>query len=87
MDIFDKNGEILNPSVLTSLVFITLLGHILPLIWNIKKIPEILWSLPSFLFYSPTYIHLFVIYAFCRIDDLSWGTKGLDSSKNEENIK
>lgn len=25
-------------------------------------------------------MHLFVIYSFCRIDDLSWGTKGLTST-------
>lgn len=35
------------------------------------------WCAPHYIFYSPTYIHLLVIYAFCRIDDLSWGTKGL----------
>lgn len=27
----------------------------------------------------PTYIHIFIINAFARIDDLSWGTKGQDS--------
>ena len=39
--------------------------------------------MPSFLFYSPSYIHLFIIYAFCRIDDLSWGTKGLDANSKD----
>ena len=37
-------------------------------------------SLISYFFYAPTYMHLFVIYAFCKIDDLSWGTKGLETS-------
>lgn len=27
----------------------------------------------------PTYTHLFITYSFCRIDDLTWGTKGLTS--------
>ena len=35
-------------------------------------------SLPSYIWYVPTYINVLIIYAFCRIDDLSWGTKGLD---------
>ena len=42
--------------------------------------------MPSYVFFSPSYINLLVIYAFCRIDDLSWGTKGLagDSQKNNQ---
>jgi chitin synthase len=35
-------------------------------------------SVLSYLFYAPTYINILQIFAFCRIDDLSWGTKGLD---------
>lgn len=33
-----------------------------------------------YFYYQPTYMHLFVIYSFCRIDDLSWGTKGLTNT-------
>ena len=66
--------------VLVILISITKLGHGLPLLWNPSKIFLIIRSLPAFIFYSPSYIHLFVIYSFCRIDDLSWGTKGLDNS-------
>lgn len=36
-------------------------------------------SLCSYLFYTPTYVNILQIFAFCRIDDLSWGTKGLDA--------
>ena len=32
-------------------------------------------SLPSYLFYFPAYIHLFPIYAFCNLDDVTWDTK------------
>jgi len=39
---------------------------------------EIVTSILSYFFFIPSYINLFFIYAFCRIDDLSWGTKGLD---------
>jgi chitin synthase len=45
---------------------------------------EILTSAFSYFFYAPSYINLFFIYAFCRIDDLSWGTKGLDSEKKSK---
>jgi hypothetical protein len=34
----------------------------------------------SFLFYGPTYLNILNIYSLCRIDDISWGTKGLDSA-------
>ncbi len=37
-------------------------------------------SFPHFLFYSPTYVLLMNLVSFCRIDDLSWGVKGLDTS-------
>ena len=37
----------------------------------------------SFLFFSPTYLNILNIYSLCRIDDFSWGTKGLDAQKNK----
>ena len=40
---------------------------------------DILLSTPAFIFYSPTYLMILNVYALCRIDDISWGTKGLDS--------
>lgn len=40
---------------------------------------DILFSTLSFLFYSPTYLNILNIYAICRMDDISWGTKGLNS--------
>ena len=43
----------------------------------------------SFLFYGPTYLNILNIYALCRIDDISWGTKGLDAgvSNNDQALK
>lgn len=38
----------------------------------------------SYFFFAPSYINLFFIYAFCRIDDLSWGTKGLDTESKSK---
>lgn len=65
------------------LIIFILVGHALPIIWtfSLKKYVEMLASLCSYLFYTPTYVNILQIFAFCRIDDLSWGTKGLDSSE------
>ena len=38
-----------------------------------------LTSVLSYIYYSPTYVNLLQMFAFSRIDDLSWGTKGLDN--------
>ena len=46
---------------------------------KVNYIIDILFSTFSFIFYSPTYLNILNIYALCRIDDISWGTKGLDS--------
>jgi len=39
---------------------------------------DIIFSAFSFMFYGPTYLNILNIYALSRIDDISWGTKGLD---------
>ncbi len=48
------------------------------------KKANILWEIIlgsfSFIFYGPTYLNILNIYSLCRIDDISWGTKGLDSA-------
>lgn len=62
------------------LVYIFAAGLGLPVLFNLKYAFQLLYSLLHYLWFSPSYIHLFFIYAFCRIDDLSWGTKGDDSS-------
>lgn len=45
---------------------------------RVKYLWEIITGTLSFMFYSPSYLNLLNIYALCRIDDISWGTKGLD---------
>lgn len=44
-----------------------------------EYIIDILFSTFSFVFYGPTYLNILNIYALCRMDDISWGTKGLNS--------
>lgn len=40
---------------------------------------DIIFSSFSFMFFGSTYLNILNIYALCRIDDISWGTKGLDT--------
>ena len=40
---------------------------------------DIIFSAFSFMFFGSTYLNILNIYALCRIDDISWGTKGLDT--------
>ena len=44
---------------------------------------EVFLGAISFLFYTPTYLNILNIYSLCRIDDISWGTKGLDSGSDK----
>lgn len=46
---------------------------------------EIILGAFSFLFYGPTYLNILNIYSLCRIDDISWGTKGLDATASTKN--
>ena len=47
---------------------------------HVHPLCEVFLGYISFLFYSPTYLNILNIYSLCRIDDISWGTKGLDSA-------
>lgn len=56
----------------------------LPILFNLDRVFEILESLPHYIYFSPIYIHTLLIFAFCRIDDLSWGTKGLEAGSSAQ---
>ncbi len=43
---------------------------------------ELIMGTFSFLFHGPTYLIILNVYALCRIDDISWGTKGLDANSS-----
>lgn len=38
----------------------------------------------SYLYYQAAYSHTFVVYAFCNVDDITWGTKGSSGDKQQE---
>ena len=63
---------------------------VLPVISSLCILPQNIMNVISTMFpyfyYQPTYSHLFVIYSFCRIDDLSWGTKGLTVDTGSNSI-
>jgi chitin synthase len=69
------------------LVYIFSGGLALPVLFNLRYAFQLLYSLLHYLWFSPSYIHLFFIYAFCRIDDLSWGTKGDVSSSGGGDVQ
>ncbi|KAJ3293691.1 Chitin synthase, class 1 [Borealophlyctis nickersoniae] len=43
-------------------------------------------SMFQYLFLLPTYINIFMIYAFCNLHDVSWGTKGDNAPTNLEAV-
>lgn len=71
---------------LRALILFVIAGFALPILWScsFKKGVEMVTSVVSYIYFSPTYINILQVFAFCRIDDLSWGTKGLDSEKRSE---
>jgi chitin synthase len=84
-------GDLVN--LLRYFIISSMAFYIIPLVlygiffFRIKYFWEILSGTLSFLFYSPSYLNLLNIYALCRIDDISWGTKGLDASVGGKNAK
>lgn len=87
--VFADQSELIDfDGIFTQKTFIYLLmaivgSHLIIVIsaFNFKTYFEIVASLLSYFFFVPSYINLFFVYAFCRIDDLSWGTKGLDTEQ------
>lgn len=46
-----------------------------------KSLRDILCQTKDYIYYSPAYFHTLLIFAFCNVDDLSWGTKGLEAGQ------
>ena len=46
-----------------------------------RMVWDVLRSFTSYWFYSPIYNHILLIFSFCNIDDVTWGTKGLTADK------
>lgn len=84
-------GNLIN--ILRYFIVSSMAFYVIPLIlygiffFRLKYFWEIITGTFSFIFYSPSYLNLLNIYALCRIDDISWGTKGLDASVGGKNAK
>jgi hypothetical protein len=53
-----------------------------------RFIADVVVGFFSFIFYAPTYLNILTIYALSRIDDFSWGTKGLiDADEKNREMK
>lgn len=77
-----NNDQFLIPLIyLRALILFVIAGFALPILWtfSFRKSVEMLTSLLSYIYFSPTYVNILQIFSFCRVDDLSWGTKGLDA--------
>lgn len=83
--LFDGESYFAQGTYITYLLLINMGCYVITVLLNPMSIPKIARSAFAYLYYMPSYMHSFLIYAFCRIDDLSWGTKGATST--EENRK
>lgn len=73
-----------DPNTLNLLLISAMVAQLLTLIPNYKRVFSIIRGLPHYTFYHATYAFIFIIYSFARIDDLTWGTKGLNTTSNSE---
>lgn len=63
------------------LILCTIVFYAVPCALNARKtITDVLCPLKDYLYYSPQYFHTLLIFAFCNVNDLSWGTKGKDKA-------
>ena len=54
--------------------------YIVPFLMNLRNCGwDILKSGVAFFYHMPLYMVFFQIYAFCKIDDLTWGTKAREN--------
>ena len=77
----ESEKEFLIPvTFLRSVIIFIIIGHSLPILWSLNPIKyvECITSIFPYIYYVPTYVNILQIFAFCRINDMSWGTKGLD---------
>lgn len=77
---FFSSGMMPDPAVIKIGIVITFGLYVLPVLFNMHKVWELIKCLPHNIYFQPTYMHTLIIYAFARIDDLSWGTKGLEGA-------
>lgn len=80
----DESRHFAEANQILILLYINIGCYVVVILTNPGSIISILRGSFAYIYYLPSYVHSFLIYAFCRIDDLSWGTKGLDSADDNQ---
>lgn len=61
---------------------IVIFSQILPLCINCKcNLCKIILGFISYLFLTPTYVNMFIVYSFCNIHDVTWGNRATNLSE------
>jgi len=84
---YDLKGYFLNQNLMSALSLINACSYVAITLINPFAIDTVTFCVVHYLYYMPTYLHIMVVYAFCRIDDLSWGTKGAHDSQENSKSK
>ena len=77
-EVFSYNSEyFIHEPILIQILVLIIIGSLAcvalfnPFAWK-----HLFFGAIHYLYYLPTYAHITTVYAFCRIDDLSWGIRG-----------
>lgn len=61
---------------------VVIFSQIIPLCINCRcNLFKIIMGFISYLFLTPTYVNMFIVYSFCNIHDVSWGNRDTIQSK------
>lgn len=85
------NNSIIRIFTIASM-FIVILSQVVPLCLNCRRCNccKLFLGFFAYLFLTPTYVNLFITYAFCNVHDVSWGNRdsaSLDNQKKNEEFK
>lgn len=76
MNIFDSSETAMVFVITCINVFAYIVIAILHLPTHCEFVFKLLFDVLSYLAYQGAYSHVMLIYAFCNVDNVSWGTKG-----------
>ena len=61
---------------------VVIFSQIIPLCINCKcNLCKIILGFISYLFLTPTYVNMFIVYSFCNIHDVTWGNRATNLSE------
>jgi len=80
-DLFKDSETALVFSITCMNIFVYILMALVHLPTHFKFVFMLLVDVVSYLSYQGAYSHVMMIYAFCNVDNVSWGTKGNKGSR------